>query len=503
MKKLLLLTLVLLGGFSTAFADDTWTVYVKATAKPYIHAWKGTDATICNNQIMDDCSVTVDGITFNYKKEVTTDTGEFSFLLKKSADWDANKTVDIHNAKNDIYVSYDGTTGYECVLNSETVQFVNDDGWGTIYAYTYDENGFVDVPWPGREITTSAVSNETYNCTVCQGNMSVAKKCIIFNDGNGNQTPDLSFVNSKTYEKSASYTVNYVDYANTTGGRTSWGSVNAYIYGDYEPLGSYRGESMSIINKIKIDGNSLYTLTFRAYPDFDLRKIIFNTYIHEWDEKTADIDFTSGKTYYYDTYYDEGNNWALTSVEKAPTNVTVTLNADGMATLNLPYKLDFSGDIEDLVGAYWVKSITTDQLTATKIDAIAPENTGMLLKGTANANVTIPVSTGDATAIDGNKLHATTVPATIPADYAFILKGASFVRASAGTIPVFKAYLLASDIPDEARELSMMFEDETTGINTMKTIVRSNEVRYNLAGQRVSDNYKGIVISNGKKVIVK
>lgn len=492
MKKLLLLTLVLLGGFSTAFADDTWTVYVKATAKPYIHAWKGTSTTICDNAEMEGCSVTVDGITFNYKKEVTTDTGEFSFLLKKSSAWDDNKTVDIHNAKNDVYVSYDGTTGYECVLNSETVQFVNEDGWTKIYAYTYDENGFVDVPWPGREITTSAVSNETYNCTVYQGNMSVDKKCIIFNDNSSNQTPDLPFVNSKTYKK-IKQTVNFVDEYDWYG--THFIQVYAINSENSKTFGSWPGTSMGDpLSKLKIDGKNVFSLTHSAYES---SIIIFNNKDkYNNNNQTSNLPFVNGKTYYM-TY---SSGWT----EKAPTNVTVTLNAEGMATLNLPYKLDFSSDITDLEGAYWVKSITTNQLTATKIDAIAPANTGMILKGTANAVVTIPVSTGDATAIDGNKLHATTVPATIAADYAFILKGASFVPASAGTIPVFKAYLLASDIPDgEARELSMMFEDETTGINTMKTIVRSNEVRYNLAGQRVSDNYKGIVISNGKKVIVK
>ena len=32
---------------------------------------------------------------------------------------------------------------------------------------------------------------------------------------------------------------------------------------------------------------------------------------------------------------------------------------------------------------------------------------------------------------------------------------------------------------------------------------RQEGIRYNLSGQRVSDNYKGVVIENGKKMIVK
>ena len=47
--------------------------------------------------------------------------------------------------------------------------------------------------------------------------------------------------------------------------------------------------------------------------------------------------------------------------------------------------------------------------------------------------------------------------------------------------------------------------DETAsgiqGVNAVK--VQKNNVRYNLAGQRVDDNFKGIVIVNGKKMLVK
>ena len=43
----------------------------------------------------------------------------------------------------------------------------------------------------------------------------------------------------------------------------------------------------------------------------------------------------------------------------------------------------------------------------------------------------------------------------------------------------------------------------TTGINEVNTLSTGNDVRYNLAGQRINGSYKGIVISNGKKIVVK
>ena len=47
--------------------------------------------------------------------------------------------------------------------------------------------------------------------------------------------------------------------------------------------------------------------------------------------------------------------------------------------------------------------------------------------------------------------------------------------------------------------------DDPTGINTVSTVNKTldNEVVYNLAGQRVDKNFKGMVIINGKKVIRK
>ena len=44
---------------------------------------------------------------------------------------------------------------------------------------------------------------------------------------------------------------------------------------------------------------------------------------------------------------------------------------------------------------------------------------------------------------------------------------------------------------------------EATGISTVKTANTGNGMIYNLAGQRVDNSYKGLVIKNGKKVVQK
>ena len=46
-------------------------------------------------------------------------------------------------------------------------------------------------------------------------------------------------------------------------------------------------------------------------------------------------------------------------------------------------------------------------------------------------------------------------------------------------------------------------EDTPTGITSVSADKAQNGVRYNVAGQRVNDSFKGLVIENGKKKIVK
>ena len=88
----------------------------------------------------------------------------------------------------------------------------------------------------------------------------------------------------------------------------------------------------------------------------------------------------------------------------------------------------------------------------------------------------------------------------------------TFVKVGTGvSIDAFRAYIIApsSYTPSSAR-LNVIFDDEseseTTGIqsvNGSRFTVNGSEAMYNLSGQRVGKDYKGIVIQNGKKMIVK
>jgi hypothetical protein len=85
----------------------------------------------------------------------------------------------------------------------------------------------------------------------------------------------------------------------------------------------------------------------------------------------------------------------------------------------------------------------------------------------------------------------------------YIVSGGIFKKASGGNaIKAFRAYLRQRDVSN-AKTVSMLFEDETTGISELKDNVVMPTVYYDLQGRRVADPSKGIYIVNGKKVIIK
>ena len=79
---------------------------------------------------------------------------------------------------------------------------------------------------------------------------------------------------------------------------------------------------------------------------------------------------------------------------------------------------------------------------------------------------------------------------------------ASIVKAKGVKISPFRAYF--TGIPQGAASAKLNFNDEeTTGITNVNAAESNDDTLYNLAGQKVNAAYKGIVIKNGKKYLVK
>ena len=78
---------------------------------------------------------------------------------------------------------------------------------------------------------------------------------------------------------------------------------------------------------------------------------------------------------------------------------------------------------------------------------------------------------------------------------------ASVVKANGTKISPFRAYF--TGIPEGASAKLNFIYGEATGINGVNAEAAADGAIYNLAGQKVSAAYKGIVIKNGKKYLMK
>ena len=168
--------------------------------------------------------------------------------------------------------------------------------------------------------------------------------------------------------------------------------------------------------------------------------------------------------------------------------------------------VDFSG-VEGLK-AYVATAATAGKVTLSEVTAV-PAGTPLMLIGTAGTEYTIPVA-ASATAPETNLLKAgdgkTEFDGTT---YDYILySDGLFYQIGSGTVALNKAYLHCESDPraaaQGARSLSIVFEDETTGIGaSLMNSERVNNEVYNLNGLRVAQPSKGLYIVNGKKVVVK
>ena len=181
----------------------------------------------------------------------------------------------------------------------------------------------------------------------------------------------------------------------------------------------------------------------------------------------------------------------------------VTVSAANYKSYNTTMPTDFSKT--DGVQAFIVTEASASAVTLTEV-TVVPANTPVILKtageyeihGAAWAPVVsgnlLQISNGTVTGDGSTKYALANIDnkpgfykvgngITIPTSYLVISGDAK------GYVP------FADDVEEEQGT-------ETNGIKAVSTTIESG-IRYNLAGQKVGADYKGIVIVNGKKVITK
>ena len=179
----------------------------------------------------------------------------------------------------------------------------------------------------------------------------------------------------------------------------------------------------------------------------------------------------------------------------------ITLNGSGYATFASTSAVDFTN--ANGYTAWAITGVSGETITFSQITGAVAAGTGVLLKGTANAEVTIAYTTsGDI--LSENKLEGVVAPKTIDYYQYYGLSGAKFVKVNAGTVPAGKALLPASvvDGTSGVNAFTFNFDDDATGIEAIENgQLTIDDAIYNLAGQRLNKMQKGINIVNGKKIL--
>ena len=159
---------------------------------------------------------------------------------------------------------------------------------------------------------------------------------------------------------------------------------------------------------------------------------------------------------------------------------------------------------EDVM-VYIATSADNNTVQLERVDTkVIPAGTGVILYSAEAGTKTLTVGgTAEASLYTNNIFKAATSDVTAGDNTYALVKGRQgFAKVKAGVIiPAGKAYLETT----AASKLAISFGSETTGISKVVTEqpASENSAMYNLAGQRVSNSYKGIVIRNGKKFINK
>lgn len=270
-------------------------------------------------------------------------------------------------------------------------------------------------------------------------------------------------------------------------------------------------------------------IEFQPYNEY-LGTIFANgDFSYEWDEAARNdkggLQDGTGKNIFQYNIERYTSNILNHLLETAPANWTYTttkapINVDGKGTT---YWSTFYASNNRLlpegVTAYAVKSNNDGRAQLVKVaegGQVIPGCQGYLLS-TANENgFCLTPSDGEAVAAPVANLLMGSDEAKIfdDASYKYYILGKSgedvgfyWQKGTGGTKVNNAAHKAFLRVPASSRAkfLSFTFGEETTGINgiTASDAEQDGTALYNLAGQRVAKGYKGLVIKNGKKYLVK
>ena len=482
------------------------------------------------------------GYTVTTGTATVVNNGDNTFTVTPSTDctvqinFEEKDTPDFSFASATANATYGGTVTPPALTNDESTGVVTYESSNTKVA-TVDENtGEVTPVSVGTTtITATVAEDEDYKTAQASYTLTVnedatasgaSNKETFFSEGFGgcNNTGGNDSFNGSQGAALASSTID------SKTDNAIW-NISGYVYPAYLCVRVGKSDGAGSLTTDNIDFSGSGTLTFRAAgwsgdssfsPSVSgtnctltgdtspsLTAASWGNYTVNISNATSPITITiSGKRYFLDDI--------VLSQTLDTYCVSATIPTSTWGTYCSPYALDFS-NAATTVTAFAVSDYDAAAATITfaKITGKVPAKTPIVITGTAGAQK-IAVAEGETSAPATNLLRGYLSPAYYAgadaSETLMGLSGGTFKKMQAGTIPANKAVLVMdtddfNDIPDgDSSKMTFIFEEEseTDGIKTIHNaqFIMHNDT-YNLAGQRVGNDYKGIIIENGKKVVRK
>ncbi len=285
-------------------------------------------------------------------------------------------------------------------------------------------------------------------------------------------------------------------------------------------------QSVRLVATIEGDDKSSWGETETVHQNVAVTNGTYDPETMTWTANSDDVTSVTFTNNYDATY--NGNIYISKIIVVFYAPETITIAEAGFSTLYKTYAVS----VGDGGTAYYVSDIRNKNVVLTPFaNNIIPANTGAVIKGTFGDEVTLNRAIADEFTTT-NYLLGTDTKQNITADkdnYYYFISGRQkqadnsykygwLVPNALKTTSVFsnnanKAYLRVPkamlDNETSARILSLIWEDVeqpiTTGLNrhNYQFVIDDKTPIYNLSGQRVSKDYKGIVIINGKKFVRK
>ena len=383
--------------------------------------------------------------------------------------------------------------------------FAFDDFMVTNKALSIDEINEIITDKSGKEYTVDGiVGGYSQKSTIGQSNKSGG-----FFDNPGNsfvikkgQTYKLNFKNSGTSsEVYYNWIVKFVHGGTDYFARSDWWAANGANWRAL--VGTFTDRHKASTDGGKTTGSVNWD-TFKSVMSDIADVDLTITYTSGGDFKIQGTSANGDNIFYYDY-----------SLGGFTNDITVTLGHE------LAYLTDVVVSAVANTGANGITTFSSsyhlnlDGIAGATAYSVLEAGEGLFLKGEANAEVTIPLSSAGS-AISGNMLVGSPVASTIDDliidyDNIYVLGAsdgklhnvATYVSSNTLTIPACKAFLRYSG-DSNARDLSLIFDDaETTGIQAVEKKLSDNALYFDLMGRRIAQPTKGLYIVNGKKIIVK